>query len=278
MIKAFLKQVSKWRGVCNMPQYEALVFFDLDGTLLNERAEISPAVATTIRKLMRRRIMPVVASGRCPFEIERLIAGTGMRSYISMNGQYVVWEGEPIMRVSLPTEDIADVYRFAEQYGHPLVFFSKELIAATHIDRYMKIQYLDMDHSVLPLVDPTHYEKVTTYLLYLCSPDETLDCRYYERFADRFTILRDSIYHVSFSKKGITKKTGIDFLTDYLGLQHIPKYAFGDSNNDVTMIESVDFGVAMGNAVDRVKAKAGYITKENNRGGIIYGLRHYGLI
>nr|WP_263849742.1 HAD hydrolase family protein [Lacticaseibacillus pantheris] len=44
------------------------------------------------------------------------------------------------------------------------------------------------------------------------------------------------------------------------------------------MIDFVDHGVAMGNALPEVKAVADYITADYNRGGIVQGLRHLGLI
>ena len=53
---------------------------------------------------------------------------------------------------------------------------------------------------------------------------------------------------------------------------------FGDSENDLTMISGVGYGIAMGNAVPEVKNIATYITDTNNQDGIAKALAYYGLI
>ena len=50
--------------------------------------------------------------------------------------------------------------------------------------------------------------------------------------------------------------------------------AFGDAQNDRTMLEWAGCGVAMGNAVDEVKAIANYVTLSNNEDGIAAALEH----
>ena len=50
----------------------------------------------------------------------------------------------------------------------------------------------------------------------------------------------------------------------------------GDSMNDYSML-SMDFGatIAMGNAIEDVKAAADYVTRSNNDSGIAYALEQY---
>ncbi|MFD1362353.1 HAD hydrolase family protein [Lentibacillus salinarum] len=55
-------------------------------------------------------------------------------------------------------------------------------------------------------------------------------------------------------------------------------YAFGDSLNDIEMLQSVQNSVAMGNAPDIVKKAAASVTKDVNDDGIWYGLKMVGLL
>ena len=48
--------------------------------------------------------------------------------------------------------------------------------------------------------------------------------------------------------------------------------AFGDGFNDLSMLEYAGMGVAMGNAVDEVKAIADFITISNDEDGIAIAL------
>lgn len=54
--------------------------------------------------------------------------------------------------------------------------------------------------------------------------------------------------------------------------------AFGDGGNDISMLEYVGIGVAMGNANPPVKERADFVTKDIDDDGIEYALRHFGLI
>ena len=53
-----------------------------------------------------------------------------------------------------------------------------------------------------------------------------------------------------------------------LGIERSEVMSFGDAQNDLTMIKWAQIGVAMGNAVDEVKAEADYVTGDNNSDGI----------
>ena len=53
--------------------------------------------------------------------------------------------------------------------------------------------------------------------------------------------------------------------------------AFGDAQNDSTMLKFVGTGVAMGNASDEVKALADEVTLTNEEDGIAVALaKHFG--
>ena len=48
--------------------------------------------------------------------------------------------------------------------------------------------------------------------------------------------------------------------------------AFGDGENDISMLEAAGIGVAMGNAEDSVKEAADLVTLENDRDGVAYAI------
>ena len=51
--------------------------------------------------------------------------------------------------------------------------------------------------------------------------------------------------------------------------------AFGDSFNDIDMLEYAGFGVAMGNAPDPVKASADAVTDDNDHDGLAKAINKY---
>ena len=53
--------------------------------------------------------------------------------------------------------------------------------------------------------------------------------------------------------------------------------AVGDAQPDVDMFEVAGLGVAMGNAIDEVKAKGGAIAPSNTEGGVAWAIRRFAL-
>lgn len=68
--------------------------------------------------------------------------------------------------------------------------------------------------------------------------------------------------------QGVNKGNILKELADYLKIAPSEVMAIGDQENDLSMIEFAGIGVAMGNAVPQVKAKADQITADNNHDGV----------
>ena len=62
------------------------------------------------------------------------------------------------------------------------------------------------------------------------------------------------------------------------GLQAGQAIAFGDGDNDISMLQYAGIGVAMGNADAKVRAAADYVTAADTEGGIAAALRHFHIL
>ena len=67
-------------------------------------------------------------------------------------------------------------------------------------------------------------------------------------------------------------------IAKHLGLNPDHTMAFGDGGNDSTMVRKAGVGIAMGNAIDELKAEADYITASVDDEGVRKALQHFGLI
>ncbi len=72
---------------------------------------------------------------------------------------------------------------------------------------------------------------------------------------------------------GVSKWSGILHLADQWGIGPDEICAVGDDVNDLPMIQGAGLGVAMGNAVDEVKAAADRIAPCNNSHGLVEVVR-----
>jgi hypothetical protein len=68
---------------------------------------------------------------------------------------------------------------------------------------------------------------------------------------------------------GVSKWTGVSWLAEGLGIRPEEICAVGDDVNDIPMIRSAGLGVAMGNALDEVKAAADRVAPGHDQEGLV---------
>jgi hypothetical protein len=73
----------------------------------------------------------------------------------------------------------------------------------------------------------------------------------------------------------VTKGAGLDFLSEHLGFTREQTVAFGDGENDIELVEWAGYGVAVGNAHERVKAIADYVCPPVTEEGVAQVLEAY---
>lgn len=74
------------------------------------------------------------------------------------------------------------------------------------------------------------------------------------------------------------KDKGMDALLDHFGIPLEYSMAFGDGENDLSMLLHAGIGVAMGSASDLVKSQADYTTGSVDEEGVVTALEHFGLL
>lgn len=79
-------------------------------------------------------------------------------------------------------------------------------------------------------------------------------------------------------EKTASKAMGLKRLCEYYGMPISGTVAFGDSMNDYDIVKAAGIGVAMGNAMEELKAAADYVTDSIDHDGIRNACLHFGLI
>lgn len=77
---------------------------------------------------------------------------------------------------------------------------------------------------------------------------------------------------LEFMKKDVNKLTAIKKLAKKINISDDEIMAIGDSMNDYQMIEKSHIGVAMENAIDKVKKVSNFITKSNENSGVAFAI------
>ena len=75
-----------------------IVFFDIDGTLLDHEKKLPASTKEAIKQLQDSGVFVAIATGRAPFMFESLREELGIDTFVSFNGQYVVFEGKVVYK------------------------------------------------------------------------------------------------------------------------------------------------------------------------------------
>ncbi|MEK6189786.1 MAG: Cof-type HAD-IIB family hydrolase [Carnobacterium alterfunditum] len=255
---------------------KALVFFDLDGTLLNDRSEVDREVASALEKLKENGGIPFIATGRSPLEIQHVLDTTPIESFITLNGQYIMYEGKEIYRSQMPKETLIRLKKTADELNLAVSFYTSDKIRVTHTSKEVDKAY-DFIHTKTPLVDAKIHLNEEILMALILTTDVSVDDQLREAFPE-LSFYRNTPYSIDVITKGNSKATGIQELVRLMQFDAIPIYAFGDGPNDLEMVTHADHGVAMENGTDILKNAADYITSSHIEGGIVEGLEFYDLI
>jgi Cof subfamily protein (haloacid dehalogenase superfamily) len=256
---------------------QQLIFFDIDGTLLDHDKQLPLATKQAIEALKEKGHEVAIATGRAPFMFEELRKELEIDTYVSYNGQYVVANNKVLYKNPLSTETLAALTRAAATNDHPLVYMDHEDMKATVENHpYMEESMSTLKIDRYPTHNPKYLEEREIYqsLLFCKNEDEA-------QYADAFEQFRFVRWHplsTDVLPAGGSKARGLQAVMDAFDFTAERVYAFGDGLNDIEMLQFVGNSVAMGNAPDDVKKAAKHVTKDVQENGILHGLEMVGLL
>ncbi len=259
-----------------------IAFFDIDGTLTSEKnGSIPDSAVTAIRAARENGNLMFINTGRCFQNVEERFRAVGFDGCVCGCGTNIYYRDEELLYVGQSHEVVMQILEQARKTDVDILFESKQEVIfdlsrplkhPKAKDQYyaFKERHYDMSHE-LESEDYTcdkfviWYEKEEQLAEFRKVSDLYFAC------IDRGGTFREFVpYHYS-------KATGIQFLLDYFGLQLQDAYAFGDSNNDLPMLQYVPNSVAMGNAEpESLFTKVSYVTGKASEGGIEQALKHFG--
>lgn len=256
--------------------YKGLVFFDLDGTLLDDKSQVSADNKRALDQLRQNGYLPIIATGRSIAELGDVLEQAEISSVVMMNGMAIYSDGKEVFSETIATETIEKLIKTARDLGEEIAYYTPTEIVLSGNCQGLTDHFVHFDGSQ-PQVDSDFYRTTAINMLLVGTADKSHDAIYHERVPE-LHFFRNSPYSIDVTKLGVDKGTGVAQMKQVLGLTDLPTYAFGDGLNDLPLLKAVDFPVAMANAVPEIKAAASYVTGHHLKDGIRQGLQHFGLI
>lgn len=264
-----------------------ICFFDIDGTLAwqdpklaqelpEDERDLSPypneAVSQAIRDFVAKGNMAFICTGRALSCIHPKLLELPWAGIVCLAGGYVELEGHVIRDLAMTPGMLQRLAPYLEQSGEVIRFEGLNGVVRMSIDAPDTPGYArTLGDAVTQLQHYSAYKiLMSTSLANRIAQDKALEpllC---------FNELELEVTEIS--PRECTKRGGIQSVLDALDPHHGTVYGIGDASNDVSLMNAVDVGIAMGNAPDYLKKRADYITDSVDKDGVVKALEHFRLI
>ena len=253
-----------------------ILFFDVDGTLYNSAKQLPDSAKVALLAARANGYELAIATGRAPFMIQSLLEELEINTYVTFNGQYVVYRGEVVYAGGVEQETLSQIIAFGEARNEPVVFLDDKQMIASIGNNDKLAESLHTLNYPYPNLDSSYYMHHDVYqtLIFIEEKDESL---YRETFPN-VHFVRWHKYSCDILPKGGSKAAGIEKLLIKMDLTMDDAIAFGDGLNDVEMLGAVGVGVAMENGHDKAKAVATHIAEHVDADGLAKMMRQLKII
>lgn len=257
-----------------------LILFDVDGTLYRRDCGVPESARNALETCVKNGDHVMLCTGRNHSIIPEEVRTLPVTGEIEGCGTYISVNGTVLTDAALTGEDCRKVL---------------DILYDCHCPFYIEnSDYFYYDHNYVPPVFApaaeslnTNYpgygkdisqftgriSKITGY-----PEDRTKLQELKKRLSPWFdVIIHEEYIYIEIILKGYTKGTGVQQVIDYLQINPRNTYGFGDSMNDLSMLETVNHAIVMGDATETLKEKYPSTTSIYDN-GIENGLKKLGLI
>lgn len=260
-------------------KYKA-IFCDFDGTIYRSDHTISQATKDAVKRY-------VEAGGKFVISTGRLFSAIYPKTQeLGLDGEVIVYQGAGIYDINTKQqifgqffnrEDAVKALKYIEALGAdnyvPLVYINDICHAQSkneYVDEFVKICNISYKTTQIPLSEYVAKCKDKPVKVLVLMQGELCDgfVEKGEKDFEGLAFMRSHRFVVEIITKGINKGLAISWLCKKYGISTDEAIAIGDSENDIAMIKTAGLGVAMGNAMPKVKQIADFIADTNDSDGV----------
>lgn len=270
-----------------------IAFFDIDGTLYNRKdpRKVPQSTLLAIQKFQEEGNQAIICTGRCMSCIEPYIQNIGFDGYIAGCGTHIIYQGQELWYQVLSRDVI---------YELDILCKTENTMPIFEGSRYLYVDEEGCTGSNLAFfhfyksfyegkIRPIDYQaddicKMTVRL----NPDledtpleqrvEAKKGRITARAEELGMTVLDKGDSLELFPKGSDKGEGIRRFLALTGYFQANTYAFGDGINDITMMEQVNVGVALGHSHPGLLSVCSYETDDVYDDGIYKAFKKLNLI
>ncbi|GAA3400792.1 Cof-type HAD-IIB family hydrolase [Paenibacillus hodogayensis] len=257
-----------------------LIALDVDGTLLNDRYELTADTVETVRAVHEAGATIVLCTGRSP------VNSLPLMEQLGLEGTLITHNGAATIRST--DRQVVHEYPFETEQLRPLVAYCRE--RRVHLDMCTPFElYVETELGE---------REAAMYGKFMLTPQRIGNILELGRAPVKFTVfgdkdvmdrveadwlgmslplsvLRSGDLFIDVMHPQATKGSALRSLAESLGIERSEVMAIGNYFNDVEMIRFAGLGIAMDNSPEGVKAEADAVTASNNEEGVRQALVRY---
>lgn len=258
-----------------------LIFFDIDGTLLDEQTFTVPdSTKKAIQLAQQNGHKCFINTGRPISTIDQVITDIPFDGYICGCGTYIEYHGEPIFHVDISDELRQKIIQKTHEYHVDTVLEGRYGVYFPEVSYHPFVQ--GVEQRYIKEKFPVHkynQNDVVPFDKFASWYTKESDIEAFRTLlADDFDIIQRDVDFLEIVPLPYSKATGIQFIADYLHISIDDTISIGDSTNDLPMLKFTKEAVAMGNSNPLLFDEVTYITTDIQDNGIYNALKHFQII
>ena len=259
-----------------------VVFFDIDGTLVDEETQVIPeSTIESVHLLRQNGHLPVVNTGRPFGHLDPRVRAMDFGGWVCGCGMEIYLNGEWIYR-NFPDEELCRyTVNSVRECNMQVLYEASDAIcrdgkwsdAPNPHREQERLRAKGIPVLEISEVPGMRFQKFVTHDAPGCQRVEFL-----RRMEPWFTCIDRGNGMVEYVLKGNSKAKGMEVLLKYLGVSRENTLAIGDSTNDLPMFKAAGHTACMGDGMTELKIRSEYITAPVLDDGIRKALEHFKLI
>lgn len=247
-----------------------LYIFDIDGTLLTTDYKILPSTKKAMKLLAEGKLSApiMLASARSPKAIDPIARELDLSPfYISLNGAFIVQNEKVLYDRPMEPSATQRVIEIGQEEGLSVNVYSRWDWFINEINPWSthEAKMVGWEGEVRDLSTVHEAHKI----LLLGEQDEILKVQ--RRLTEEVPSVaahRSIPHYLEIVDASASKGQALELVSELISVDFANMVAFGDGENDLAMLKTAGFAVAMGNAHQSLKDEADFVTSSNDEDGI----------
>lgn len=264
-----------------------LLVIDIDGTLINKKDTISEKDIKAIKKVVQAGIKVVISSGRVA-EASRWVLET-----LSLNGYHIFADGalvanpkdgDEVYVEPVTQKMVKQLIESAHNTSLHFDLFSSRRYFIEHEDWVADIRrdFFRLTPTIVDFDGIWQKERIIKATLIVRSDEERVVAKNFQnRFDSKLSFSWTStprypgIDFINILSKSVSKGKALLNLCSFLEVTPTEVMAIGDGTNDISLLNNAGLAVAMGNATQKLKQIAHYVTLSVDDSGVAAAIEKY---